>query len=115
MQTEQTLSFMSPYDEYTLAKALFDQRDYYGAARVLRRLVETYPDERDLAAARELLVRSYYHSAQISRAVEAARDLVQRQPDNAYAALLLARSLERSSEHEQAAAAQRLASALGVA
>lgn len=104
---------LEPYDVYRWARELFEQRDYAGAARALAHLVQTHPNEADLGAARELLVRSYYHSAQLGRAIDAARDLLERQPDNAYAAQLLVRALERASRHDEAEAARRVAAALG--
>lgn len=106
---------LEPYDVYRWARELFAQRDYAGAARALEHLVQTHPREADLGAARELLVRSYFHSAQLGRAIEAARDLLALQPDNAYAAQLLVRALERASRHDEAAAARRVAAALGAA
>ena len=62
---------LAPYELYRWSEELFEQRDYYGAAEVLEHLLERHPDERDLAQARELLVRSYYHSARLGRAAEA--------------------------------------------
>jgi len=110
-----TLARLSTYDAYRWARDLFDHRDYYTAAKVLQHLVDTHPDDAGsgsgLGEVRELLARSYYHSAQIVPATEAARDLLAHEPTNAYAALLLARSLERRSQ--DASAARRLASALG--
>ena len=92
---------------------LFDHRDYYAAATVLQHLVDTHPDDADLGEARELLVRSYYHAALLDRAVETARDVLERDPADGYVALLLARALERSSRHDEAAAARRRAEVLG--
>ena len=108
-----TLPSRDAYDAYRWAEDLFEHRDYYAAAKVLRRLVDEHPHDGDLTSARELLARSYYHSAQLERAVETARELLAAQPDDAYAALLLARSLERLSRHDEATAARRLADALG--
>jgi TolA-binding protein len=108
-----TMPFRDAYDTYRWAQELFARRDYYGAAELLRRLVDEHPHEQDLGDARELLARSYFHSAQLERAVEEARELLAAHPDHAYAALLLARSLDRLSRHEEAAAARRLADALG--
>lgn len=104
---------LEAHEAYRWAVDLFEHRDYYTAAEVLRHLVDNHPHEADLGAARELLARSYYHSAQIGRAVDAARDLLARDPADGYAALLLARALERSSRHDEAAAARRVADALG--
>lgn len=107
------LERLGPYDTWRWAVDLFERRDHYTAARVLQHLVDTHPSDAELGEARELLARSYFHSAQLGRAADAARDLLEREPTNAYAALLLARSLERASRHEEAAAARRLADALG--
>jgi len=76
---------------------------------VLRHLVDTHPHPAELGEARELLARSYYHSAQLGRAVEAAREALEHDPTNAYAALLLARALERSSRLGEADGARRMA------
>jgi hypothetical protein len=117
LQALGALSALAPYDAFRRAEALFEQRDYYTAAKVLQHLVDTHPDERDLGSARELLARSYYHSAQSRRAAEVARDLLERDPGNAYAALLLSRSLERSTGRDEtrraeAVAMRRLADAM---
>jgi Flp pilus assembly protein TadD len=106
---------LEPYDIYRWAGELFDQRDYSAAARALEQLVENHPHEAELGAARELLARSYFHSAQLGRAIAAARDLLRRQPDNPYAAQILARTLERASRHDEAGAVRRVAAALGAA
>ncbi|WP_217702681.1 tetratricopeptide repeat protein [Nocardioides guangzhouensis] len=107
------LPSLDAYDAYRWAQDRFDHRDYYAAAKVLRRLVDEHPHEHELGDARELLARAYYHSAQLEPAVTTARELLAARPDHAYAALLLARSLERLSRHEEAASARRLADALG--
>ena len=117
---EQTLRTLAPYDAFRWAEDLFEHRDYYSAAIVLQHLVDTHPDERDLASARELLARSYFHSAQSGRAAEVARHLLDRDPGNAYAALLLARSLQRSAggdpaRRDEARAVRRLADAMNAA
>ena len=111
LMMETMLVSMAPYELYRWAEDLFAHRDYYAAAEVLEHLVERHPDERDLAQARELLVRSFYHSARLGRAVEAARAALEREPTNAYLALLLARALERSAD-PAAEGAHRLAQAL---
>lgn len=115
MDVRTMLGRMDAYDAWRWAVDLFEHRDYYAAADVLRHLLDTHPHDSDLGAARELLVRSYYHAALIDKAVEAARDLVARDPSDAYAALLLTRSLERASRRDEAAAARRVSDALGAA
>lgn len=115
MNVTPMLERLGPYDAYRWAVDLFEHRDYLAAATVLRHLVDTHPHEGGLGAARELLARSYFHSAQLGRAADAARDLLERDPADGYAALLLTRSLERSSRTEEAAAAKRVSDALGAA
>jgi Flp pilus assembly protein TadD len=108
------------YDRYRWAEDLFTHRDYFAAARVLETLL-TEAGERPgdvghgLAEPRLLLARAYYHSAQLRRAEATVRALLEEQPTDAYAALLLARTLERSSRHDEARAAFRVAEALGAA
>ena len=112
MDVTPMLDRLSAYDTWRWALDLFDHRDYYAAATVLEHLVDTHPHQAELGEARELLARSYYHAALLDRAVEAARDLLERDPSHGYAALLLTRALERSSRHDEAAAARRLSDAL---
>ena len=106
---------MGHYQDYRRATSLFDARDYRGAARLLERLVaESGPDVlHGLSAARLLLARAYYHSAQLRRAEESSRAILRDEPADAYAALLLARTLERSGRRDEAARALALATALG--
>jgi hypothetical protein len=106
------------YDRYRWAEDLFSHRDYRAAARVLEALLGEAAERPDdvghgLAEPRLLLARAYYHQALLPRAEAAARDLLADHPTDAYAALLLARTLERSSRHDEARAAFRLAEALG--
>ena len=116
---DRKLERIDTYEAYRWARDLFEQRDYYTAARVFQRLVDDHGRDADadggdgLGEVRELLARSYYHSAQVGRAAEVARDLLDRDPGHAYAALLLTRSLERSSRPDEAASARRIAGALG--
>ena len=113
MIVEPMLERLDAYDSYRWAVDLFEDRDYYAAAKVLRHLVDTHPVASELRAARELLVRSYFHSAQTERAAEEARVLLDLDPTNDYAALLLTRALQRASRSDEAASAARVASALG--
>jgi len=113
MHVAPLLERLDAYDAWRWAADLFDHRDYYAAATVLQHLVDTHPHEAELGEARELLARSYYHAALLDRAVAAARDLLDRDPSHAYAALLLTRALERSSRRDEAAAARRVSDVLG--
>jgi Flp pilus assembly protein TadD len=81
------------------------------AAEVLADLVA---DEPDAANARLLLARAYFHSAQLGRAEAQARTLVEANPADGYAQLLLGRALARQSRHDEAAGPLKLATALGV-
>jgi len=113
MNVTPMLERLDAYDAWRWAVDLFDHRDYYAAATVLQHLVDTHPHEAELGEARELLARSYYHAALLDRAADTARDLLERDPTDRYAALLLTRALERSSRRDEAAAARRLSDALG--
>jgi len=109
------LERLDAYAAWRWAVDLFDHRDYYAAAQVLQHLVDTHPHDAELGEARELLARSYFHAALLGRAADTARELLERDPSHAYAALLLARALDRSSRTDEAVAARRLSDALGAA
>jgi hypothetical protein len=87
----------------------FEAKDYAAAAHVLGKLVEEVPEQ---TGPRLLLARSYYHSAQLRRAEAELRIIVERDPVEHYARLMLGRTLERQSRHEEAEPHLRLASAL---
>ncbi|MFJ8026768.1 tetratricopeptide repeat protein [Streptomyces sp. NPDC096311] len=93
---------------WTRAKFLFSSKDYTGAARILDRLVQDFPTDN---AARLLLARAYYHSAQLKRAEATLRTLIERDPADAYAHLLLGRTLERQGRAGEAAPYLRIAAA----
>ena len=103
-----------PYDAWRWAEELFSRRDYLGAATTLEQLLE-HPEasEADLPQVRELLARSYYHSARLGRAAAAAREALEVDPGNAYLHLLLGRTLERSGDEDGAATHLRLAEVMG--
>ncbi len=96
-------------ERWERAGLFFDAKDYAGAARVLGGLVEEVPEQ---TAPRLLLARAYYHSAQLRRAEAELRVLVERDPVEQYARLLLGRTLQRQGRHEEAAPHMKLASAL---
>lgn len=87
-----------------------DLGQWIEAAQVLAELVDEEPDA---SAARLLLARAYFHSAQLARAEEQARVLVEANPSDGYAQLLLGRALARQSRHDEAAGPLKLAAALG--
>ncbi|WAZ26034.1 tetratricopeptide repeat protein [Streptomyces cinnabarinus] len=103
----------APHEETALerwerAQLLFGARDYIGAARLLAEVVEEAPEQ---TGPRLLLARSYYHSAQLSRAEEQLRHIVDRDPVEHYAHLMLGRTLERQGRQEEAAPWLRMAAA----
>jgi Tfp pilus assembly protein PilF len=103
-----------PHEETTAerwerAVLLFEARDYIGAARLLDGVVEEAPEQ---TGPRLLLARAYYHSAQLRRAEEQLRKVVDRDPVEHYAHLMLGRTLERQGRHDEAAPWLRMAAAL---
>lgn len=108
---------MDFHDRYSWAEILFGDRRYDVAARELESLLaeieQTDGPTYGLSEARLLLARSYYHAAHLRKAEDASRKLLEDNPVDAYAALLLCRSLQRQSKHEEAQHALNLASVLG--
>lgn len=96
-------------ESWERAQLLFEAREYAAAAELLAGVVEEHPRQ---AGPRLLLARAYYHSAQLRRAEEHLRVVVAQEPVDHYAHLLLGRTLERQSRHEEAAPWLRLADAL---
>lgn len=76
-------------------------------------LLEVVEDVPEQVAPRLLLARSYYHSAQLNRAEEQLRAVIERDPVEYYAHLMLGRTLERQSRHAEAAPWLRTAAAMG--
>lgn len=105
---------MTDLDRYRTAELLFSQRRYADAARELTALLGADAPPYGVGDAPLLLARAYYHSAQLHRAEEAARGLVARDETDAYAALLLARTLTRLGRPDEARGWHRRAEALGV-
>lgn len=96
----------SVYDRATFKLA---NREYYDAVPLFRQLLDAEPGNLEV---RLLLARAYYHSAQLRRAEAELRVLVERDPVEQYARLLLGRTLERQGRDEEAGPHLRLASAL---
>lgn len=108
-----------PGPRYARAHGLFDAGEFGAAASVLAELaaeIGTAQDATtsDAVAVRLLLARAYYHSAQLRRAEAEVRAVLDADPANAYAHLLLGRTLERLSRHAEARGPLRLAAAMGV-
>ncbi|MFI7008252.1 tetratricopeptide repeat protein [Streptomyces sp. NPDC050145] len=87
----------------------FDAKEYTTAAKILEGLVEEVPEQ---SGPRLLLARSYYHSAQLRRAETELREIVERDPVEHYARLMLGRTLERQGRDAEAAPHLKMASAL---
>jgi predicted Zn-dependent protease len=98
------------HSEYLRADLFFSMGQPVEAARVLEPLVAAEPGNE---AALELLARSYFGSAQLQRAEDALRRLVELAPANGWARRALARTLERQSRGDEAAPHHRMADALG--
>jgi predicted Zn-dependent protease len=108
---------MTPYEidlhsEYLRADLFLAMGQPIEAAKVLEGVLAAEPDNQ---AALELLARSYFGSAQLTRAEEALARLVELAPANAWARRALARTLERQSRPADAAVHHRVADALGAA
>ena len=82
------------------------------AARILERVVAAEPANE---AALEMLARSYFGSAQLTRSEETLIRLVELAPANGWARRALARTLERQSRAAEAVPHHRMADALGAA
>ena len=100
----------TPAERWERANDLFEARDYIASARDLESLAADEPDSGVIL----LLARAYYHSAQLARAERTLRDLLVDAPSDGYAHLLLGRTLQRRSRHDEAAPYLSLAAAMGV-
>ncbi|WP_338678059.1 tetratricopeptide repeat protein [Streptomyces sp. SCSIO 30461] len=87
----------------------FEAKEYLTAARILGGLVDEAPLH---TAARLLLARAYYHSAQLAKAEKELRAILEQDPVEHYARLMLGRALERQGRAGEAAAHLRLAAAM---
>lgn len=96
-------------ERWERARMFFDAKEYTKAAHILNGLVEEAPEQ---VGPRLLLARSYYHSAQLRRAEDQLRIVVERDPVEHYARLMLGRTLERQGRDAEAAPHLRMASAL---
>lgn len=98
----------STAEQWERARLLFEAKDYTAAAGVLVEVVEEAPEQ---TGPRLLLARAYYHSAQLRRAEEQLRAVIDRDPVEHYAHLMLGRTLERQGRHDEAARWLRMAEA----
>ena len=100
------------HSEYLRADLFLAMGQPIEAARVLETVLAAEPGNQ---AALELLARSYFGSAQLTRAEQALTRLVELAPANGWARRALARTLERQSRAADAAVHHRVADALGAA
>jgi predicted Zn-dependent protease len=97
------------YEEYNRAMLFLDAGDPVEAARILQPVLAAEPGN---AEVRTQLARAYFNSAQLRRAEEQARWLVDRDPSDHYAHFLLGRALERQSRPADALPHLRMAEAM---
>jgi predicted Zn-dependent protease len=95
--------------EYRRATMFFETGDPVGAAQLLEPIVAVEPGN---AAVRQLLARAYFQSAQLSRAEEQLRVLIDRDPSDHYAHHVLGRTLERVGRSAEALRHLRIAAAM---
>ncbi|MEV8021897.1 tetratricopeptide repeat protein [Streptomyces sp. NPDC086554] len=96
-------------ERWERAGQFFDAKEYATAARILADLADEVPEQ---VAPRLLLARAYYHSAQLLRAEAELRTVIDLDPVEQYARLLLGRTLERQGRDADAAPHLRMAAAL---
>jgi Flp pilus assembly protein TadD len=96
-------------DAFRRAQAFFDAGQPAEAARLLDEVVADSPGS---TAALELRARALFASAQLGRAEQAFRELVERAPDDGWCRSALARTLERQGRGPEAAGQWRIAEAL---
>jgi Flp pilus assembly protein TadD len=99
-----------PYEEFRRAEIFFNAGQPAEACRILEPVLEAAPES---TASLELLARAQFASAQLGPAERSLRELVSRRPDDAWAHIALARTLERLGRREEAEPHRRLATALG--
>ncbi|KDN75589.1 DSBA oxidoreductase [Streptomyces olindensis] len=91
------------------SESLLQQRDPLGVLTLLRPLLDHHGDDLNV---RRLAARAYFHSAQLSRAHDMLRQLVEDAPDDSYTRLMLGRTLQRLGRGEEAAVHLKVAAAM---
>ena len=95
--------------DWQAALLAFNTRDYKTAIDGFEKVLSAQPGHTD---AREYLARAHYQRASLVPAEREARAILAADPTNEYVTLLLARTLERQSRHEEAAGVRRVLVAL---
>lgn len=101
--------FGTAADRWDRAQMFFEAKEYLTAARILGGLVEEVPEQ---VAPRLLLARAYFHSARLGKAETELRAVLERDPVEDYAQLMLGRTLERQGRHAEAQPHLRMAAVL---
>ncbi|RSN54671.1 DsbA family oxidoreductase [Actinomadura sp. WAC 06369] len=91
------------------AESLLDRRDPLGALVLLKPLLDGHGDDLNV---RRVAARAYFHSAQLARARGVLERLIAAAPDDAYARLLLGRTLQRLGDADRAAPHLKMAAAM---
>ncbi|MCX5386970.1 M48 family metallopeptidase [Streptomyces sp. NBC_00083] len=107
--TDSYYEFGTPAERWARAGLFFEAKEYVTAAAILTGLVAEAPEQ---VAPRLLLARAYYHSARLTKAEAELRAVLDRDPVEHYAALMLGRTLERQGRPDDAAPYLRVAAAL---
>jgi predicted Zn-dependent protease len=95
--------------EYERAERLLDAGQPIEAADALVPVIAAEPEN---ASVRQLLARAYFHSAQLGRAEQQLRWLIEHDPSDHYAQFVLGRTLERQGRPDQALPHLRLAAVM---
>ncbi|MFE4867529.1 tetratricopeptide repeat protein [Streptomyces sp. NPDC056682] len=106
--TDSYYEFGTPAERWARARQFFEAKEYVTAADILTGLVAEAPEQ---VAPRLLLARAYYHSARLEKAETQLRAVLDRDPVEEYAALMLGRTLERQGRPAEAAPYLRVAAA----
>ncbi|WP_405792758.1 tetratricopeptide repeat protein [Streptomyces sp. NBC_01506] len=101
--------FGTASERWARAQQFFDAHEYVTAARILESLVAEVPEQ---VAPRLLLARAYYHSARLRKAETELLAVLERDPVEQYARLMLGRTLERQGRATDAGPHLRMAAAL---
>ncbi|MEU3187863.1 tetratricopeptide repeat protein [Streptomyces sp. NPDC006923] len=101
--------FGTAAERWDRARLFFDTKEYGTAARILEGLVAEVPEQ---TATRLLLARAYYHSARLGKAETELRAVLERDPVEHYARMMLGRTLERQGRAEEGAPHLRMAAAM---
>ncbi|WP_374968205.1 tetratricopeptide repeat protein [Terrabacter sp. BE26] len=128
------MNTMTPFPlRLSWARGLVERGDHQGAATALAELVEEAESARarpadpassgavpgdeavlhSVTELRLLLARAYFQSAQLGRAEATLLRVIEDAPTDAYAHLLLGRTLQRAGRHAEAARPLALAEVLG--